>query len=154
MDALLFRTRIAALWLGVAIALVGSLLLFLFVPGALEEMLAGEMEGEPLDDAMGFMFAAMAIFPLVMVGVTLLVSHRVNLVANTIAGTAFGLFGVFAVTSHLVAGDFNGHIVMVALAGVGAFLIAGLALVGLRHPTSQPAERASKPGRYHEASTV
>jgi MFS family permease len=154
MDALLFRTRVAVLWLAVAIATSASLLLHLFVPGALEELLAGEIEGQTLTDAVGYGLAMLVVIPLVMAAVTLLVPDRVNRWVNLIAGLASGLFGVFGVVSHLVDGGFNVHVLMVAVAGVGAFLIAGLSLAGLRRPTSQPAAPASEPSRDHEATTV
>ena len=47
MDALLFRTRVAVSWVAVALALSGSMWLALYMPGALEEVLAGEVEGRP-----------------------------------------------------------------------------------------------------------
>jgi len=136
MDALLFRTRAAALWLAVALAMTASLVLYLFIPGALEELLAGEMEGETLTEALGFFMSMFGIIPLVMAAVALLVSDRVNRYANLIAGAAFGLFAVFAVVTHTLDGGFNVHVLMVALAGVAAFLIAGLSLARLRTPTA------------------
>jgi hypothetical protein len=154
MDALLFRTRVSVLWLAVAIALSGSLLLHLFLPGAVEEMVGGEMEGETLTDALSLFFATLAIIPLVMAGVALLVGDRVNHSVNLIAGVALGLFGVFAVVSHLLAGDVNVHVLMVGVAVVGSFLIAGLSLAGLRHPTPQPVAPAPEPSRYHEVTTA
>jgi hypothetical protein len=45
---------VAVLWLAVAVALSGSLLVGVFVPGALEELLAGEIEGQTLTDAVGY----------------------------------------------------------------------------------------------------
>lgn len=153
MNPLLFRTRVAVLWVAVAIAVSGSLLLYLFVPGALGDLVAGEMEGEALTDGMGFFFAALAIIPLVMAGIALLVGERMNRYANLIGGTAFGLFGVYAVVNHLLAGDFNGHVLMAALAGVLAFVIAGLGLAEFRKPTS-PALRGSEPVRHREEVTV
>ena len=154
MDALLFRTRVTALWLAVAIAMSASMLLHLFIPGALEELLAGEFEGENLTDATSFLLATFGIIPLVMAGATLLVSDRANHYANLIAGVAFGLFGVFAVVGHTLDGGFNVHVLMVALAGAGAFLIAGLSLAGLRPPASQSAEPTSEDSRSHEATNA
>jgi hypothetical protein len=136
MDALLFRTRATALWLAVAVAATASLLLYLFIPGALEELLAGEMEGETLTEAFTFFLAVLIVIPLVMAAIALLVSDRANCYANLIVGAAFGLFAVFAVVTHTLDGGFNVHVLMVALAGVAAFLVAGLSLVRLRTPTA------------------
>jgi len=94
------------------------------------------MEGETLTEGMGYFMAMFGVIPLVMAAVALLVSDRVNHFANLIAGAVFGLFGVFAVVTHTLDGGFNVHVLMVALAGVAAFLIAGLSLARLRTPTA------------------
>ena len=136
MDALLFRTRATALWLAVALAATASFLLYMYMPGALEELLAGEMEGEALTDANVFLLAAFVIIPLVMAVVVLLVTDRVNHWTNLIVGAAYGLFCAFAVVGHTLEDGFNVHVLMAALAGVAAFLIAGLSLARLRTPTT------------------
>jgi hypothetical protein len=137
MDGLLFRTRVAVLWVAVAVALVGSVALFVYEAGALEEMLAGEAEGEPLDDTARFSLTALVMLPLLMAGVTLLVGDRVNRYVNVIVGLALGLFGVYAVGSELLAGHLHWHVWPTALATAFAFLIAGLGVVGLRQSSSQ-----------------
>ena len=141
MNALSFRTRVAVLWVAVAVALSGSMLLYLFMPGALEEMLAGEIEGETLDDALGYLLAGMMIIPLVMAAVTLLVRDWVNRYVNLIAGMALGLFGVWAAVRETSADGFNVHILMNVVACVLAFLIAALGLIGLRQSTGRPSLR-------------
>ena len=88
MDALLFRTRAAVLWLAVGMAMAASLLLHLFVPGALEEMVAGEIEGEALTEGLTYFFGILGIIPLVMAAVTVLVSARANPYVNLVAGLA------------------------------------------------------------------
>ena len=143
--ALSFRTRVAALWVAVAVALSGSMLVYLFIPGALEELLSGEVEGETLDDAMGFLLAGLVIIPLVMAAVTLLVRERANRYVNLIIGLAYGLFGVFAVVRETSADGFNVHILMIAVACVLALLIAALGLIGLRQSTDRPSLRTSRP---------
>ena len=153
MDASLFRTRAAVLWVAVALALSGSVWLFLFMPGVLEDVLAGEVEGENLDDAMTFFMATMVIIPIVMAAVTLLVGDRANWSVNLIAGLAFGLFGLFAVVRETAADGFNVHILMLAVATVFALLIAGLGLVGLRQPASQAAAGGNE-RRPREKATV
>ena len=135
MSALLFRTRVAVLWVAVAVAMSGSLLLFLYAPGALEEMLAGTMEGETLDDTWGILFAALVAIPLVMAGVTLLASGRVNRYLNLVAGLAFGLLGALPV-GEILEGTFDGHIVMALTAAALGWLIGGLSVVALRQVTA------------------
>ena len=137
MNAQVFRTRVAVLWVAVAVAVSYSVLMFLVAPGALEEALAGEMEGEPLDDALVFQMSMLAGIPLVMAAVSLLVGDRVNRYANLIAGLLFGLLAGFGMVSELLAGELNGHVLLVALGCSLALMIAVLSLVGLRQPASQ-----------------
>ncbi len=154
MNALLFRTRVSVLWVAVAVALAGSMWLFLFMPGALEELLAGEIEGETLDEAMGVFMATMVIIPIAMAAVTLLVGDRVNRSVNLVVGLALGGFGVYVVVREASADGFNVHILMLAVASALALLIAGLGLVGLRQPDSPAAALGSEHSRPREESTV
>ena len=145
-DASLFRTRVALLWVAVAIAISGSMWLYLFIPEALEEVLAGQMEGETLDDAIGAFMATMVILPIVIAAVTLLVGHRANRLVNLVAGLAFGLFGVFAVIRETTADGFNLHILMVGVAAVLALLIAALGFVELRPSPVRRSRNVRTPG--------
>lgn len=137
MSSQLFRTRVAVLWVAVAIAVSHSMLMYLIAPGALEEVLAGEMEGVALDDAMGLQLAVLVVIPLVMAAVALLAGDRANRYANLTVGLLFGLLGGFAMASELSADGPNGHILMVALGCIFAFVVAGLSLVEMRRPASQ-----------------
>ncbi len=154
MNDLLFRTRVAVLWLAVAIATTGSLLLYLFLPGAVEELLAGEMEGETLTDATGYFLAAMGIIPGAFAVVTLLVNGRSSRYVNLIAGLAFGLFAVFGVVTHAVDDGFNAHVLLFAVAGALAFLIAGMSWRSLRQPTLPATVEGSDQSRSREEATV
>ena len=154
MNALLFRTRVSVLWVAVAVALAGSMWLYLFMPGALEEVLDGKIEGEILDDAMGVFMATMLIIPIVMAAMTLLVGDRANRSVNLIVGLAFVGFGVYAVVRETSADGFNVHILMLAVATALALLIAGLGLVGLRQLTSPAPARGSEQTRPREEATV
>ena len=139
MNGLLFRTRAAVLWVAVAVGMSGSMLLFLYAPGAVEEMLGGTMEGEELSDAWTLLFALLLVIPLVMAAVSSLASHRVACYVSIIVGLAYGLIGASASFLELLGGHFDGHVVMGVTAGVFALLIAGLGVVELRRSSSQDA---------------
>ncbi len=69
-------------------------------------------------------------------------------IGTTIPSFVLGLFAIYAVGSHLAAGDFDGHVVLAALAGVLAFLAAGLSVAWLRSPASDavtPRAESSRP---------
>jgi hypothetical protein len=137
MNPQLFRTRAAILWVAVAVAVSYSVVMYLVGPGALEEALAGEMDGVILDDGLGFQLSVLVCIPLVMAAVTLVAGDRVNRYVNLIVGLLFGFLAAFGMIGELMAGEFNGHVLLVALGCFLAFLVAVLSLVGLRHPTSQ-----------------
>jgi Ca2+/H+ antiporter len=150
MDALLFRTRVAVLWVAVAVAMSGLLLLGLFVPGNLEELLAGRVEGDTLNDTLALLFAALVVIPLAIGGVTLLVSDRLNRYLNLVTGLAFGFLGVVAPVMEILDGTFDAHVVMGLTAGALAWLICGISAVELRRPTAPTTEV----GRPREKATV
>ena len=103
-------------------------------------MLAGKKEGETLDDTWGMLFAALVVIPLVMAGLTLLVSDRVNRYLNMVAGLAFGLLGALPV-KEILEGTFDGHVVMALTAAGLGLLVGGLSLVELRQRTARVATR-------------
>jgi len=148
MTNLLFRMRVAVLWVAVAVAASYSIVLYLVGPGALEEMLGGSMEGDPLDSfALQGFVAGVILIPLAMVPVSLLVADRVNHYVNLVVGGLLGLFCAFAVTGHLMDGGLTGHVVLVAVTGILAFLVAGLGALGLRHPAAAPMAEREGSGR-------
>jgi hypothetical protein len=148
MTNLLFRMRVAVLWVAVAVAASYSVVMYMVGPGALEEMLGGSMEGDPLDSfgIQGFT-AGVVLVPLAMVAVALLVADRLNYYLNLAVGGLFGVLGAFAVTLETLDGGVNGHIVLVAASAILAFLIAGLGVAGLRHPAAAPTAALEGSGR-------
>ena len=151
MDALLFRTRVAVLWVAVAVALSGSIWLYLFMPGGLEEVLAGKVEGETLDDAMGIFMATVVIIPIAMTVATLLVRDRANRYLSLVTGLALGLIGFYTVVRETSADGYNLHILMITVAAVLALLIAGLGWAALRRPPIPP---GAEEDRLHEEPAV
>lgn len=149
-----FRMRVAVLWVAVAVAAASSLLLYLVVPGAVAEMVAGEMEGEAMTDAAPFMFAALVGIPLVMAMMTVLTGDRPSRYADAVVAVLVGLFAVYAVGGHLAAGDYDGHVAMAALAGVLAFVTAGVSIAWLRHPESTTPPAPAKASKSHAGAAV
>ena len=153
MNALQFRTRVAVLWLAASVATVAQMLLYLLIPGALEEMLAGQIEGEALTSGVAYQMALLVVVPLAMATMTLLAPDRVNRYASLVVGLLVGLLGSLLVGDHLLDGVVNGHVVLAAVAVLLAFLIAGLSAAELRRPVSGPGVTAEeRTGRRHPAT--
>ncbi len=155
MNASLLRIRIAVLWVATAVAASAALLLYFVVPGAVEDLAVGEMEGEALTDLPGWMFAGLIGIAIVMSAVTLLVTERWGHYANAVVGALLGLFATFGVISHLSLGEFNGHVLMAMVAGLLAFLVVGISTVELRHPTEpQDVGDVPRPTRHRVGTKV
>jgi hypothetical protein len=131
-DATLARLRFAVLWLIAGCALAGTMAVFFYEPGVLEEGVAGEMEGDPVTMGMALLNAAMVALPLAVAAVTLFLPTRASAITNLVVGVPLGAFGLFAVASHLAQGAWHAHLTLGALATVIAWVIVALSIAHLR----------------------
>lgn len=132
MGSILARVRFSVLWLVAGCALAGTMAVFFYEPGVLEEGVAGEMEGDPVTMGMALLNAAMVAIPLTLAAVTLFLPARVSAVTNLVVGVPLGAFGLFAIVTHLAEGAWHAHLTLAALAGAIAWLIVGLSIAELR----------------------
>jgi hypothetical protein len=129
--ALLTQVRFAMLWLVGGCALAGTLAVFFYEPGVLEEGVAGEMEGDPVTMGMALLMTAMVALPLTMSAVTLFLPARVSDITNLVVGVLLGAFGLFSVGNHVAEGAWHAHLALAALATAIAGLIVGLSFADL-----------------------
>ena len=134
MGSILARVRLAVLWLVAGCALVGTMALFFYEPGVLEEGVAGEMEGEPVTMGMALLNAVMIALPLTLAAVTLFLPARASAIANLVVGVPLGAFGLFAIVTHVAEGAWHAHVTLAALATAIAWVIVGLSIAELRRP--------------------
>jgi hypothetical protein len=128
------RIRIAILWALWAAAATFSVVLWLLVePGALEEALAGEMEGFASDGGVGYYMAISGILPLALAVMTLQFDNRATRYTNLIAGLVLGCW-TFVDLGYAIADGaaFNASMLVSVSASLIAFLIAGLSAAALR----------------------
>lgn len=126
------RVRFVMLWLVAGAALAGTMAVFFYEPGVLEDGVAGEMEGDPVTTGMALMTAAMVALPLILATVTLFLPARAGAVTSLVAGVPLGAFGVFAVVTHVADGSWPPHLTLAVLAAAVAWLIVGLSVAELR----------------------
>lgn len=141
--SVLGRIRFAVLWLVVGSALVGTMAVFFYEPGVLEEGVAGVMEGDPVTSGAALRMAAMAALPLAMAAVALFLPARANALTNLVVGVLLGAFGLFMTITELAEGTLHAHLTLGAFASAVAWLIAGLSIVELRRPSHRDAAPAS-----------
>lgn len=107
MSSLLARVRFAVLWLVAGCALAGTMAVFFYEPGVLEEGVAGVMKGDPVTMSMALVLAVMVALPLVVAAVTLFLPTRASAVTNLVVGVPFGAFGLFTVVTHVAEGAWH-----------------------------------------------
>jgi len=132
MGSILARVRFAVLWLVAGGALAGTMAVFFYEPGVLEEGVAGVMESEPVTMGTALLSAAMVALPLALAAVTLFLPARASAITNLVVGVPLGTFGLFAIVTHLAEGAWPAHLTLAALAAAVAWLIVGLSIAELR----------------------
>jgi len=128
-----------------AASAVSLLFWLLVVPTALEEALAGEMEGMASDGAVGYFLALSAVLPLGLAVTSLLLDNRVTRYTNLIAGLLLGAWGLVDLAAHVAGDGFNPGMLISVAASLIAFLIAGLSVGQLRRPDSRASITAPEP---------
>lgn len=132
MGSIFARLRFAILWLVAGSALAGTMAVFFYEPGVLEEGVAGVMEGEPVTMGMALLNAAMVALPLVLAAATLFLPARAGAITNLAVGVPLGAFGLFAIVNHLAEGALHAHLTLAALVAAIVWLIVGLSIAELR----------------------
>lgn len=136
MFAQLFKLRVAVLWVSVAVSMAAAWLLGLITPGTLDEMIEGRIDDMAMSDGLAFMMSTYFIVPLVMAGLTLVVSDRLSGYGNLVIGGLIGLFLVFGVVAEAVALGFDAHLLISAIGGVFALMIAAMSFTEVRRQSS------------------
>lgn len=142
-DSTIGRFRFAVLWVVAGSALAGTMAVFFYEPGVLEEAVAGLMEGEPVTSTVAQLNAAMVALPLVMAAVTLFLPARASAIINLVVGIPLGAFGVYAAVPELAAGVVHAHLTLAAVAVAIVWLIVGLSVTSLRQLLRGDAPSAS-----------
>jgi hypothetical protein len=139
MNGVKYATRVAMLWVAAAVAYsFGMLMYVLVLPDALEEALAGEMEGMALEGFAGYWMTTAVFILLGMAVLTLLADNRATRWANAGVGLFYGLFTAFEMVSQLAATGFTAPVLLyLMLAGI-TLLIAGLSISAARKSASGP----------------
>lgn len=119
------KTRLAVLWLFVAVAMSANTLLYLIVPGVIDEIRMGTVVGMQAGHMLLLMMAVMYYWvPLVMAVVSLTLKDRVNRWASIILGAFYVVFVSFELFMNVTTVAYPYVILMDSSAIVVAALIA------------------------------
>ena len=96
-----WKTKLSVLWLLSAVSGVSFLVLALFEPGALEQVMAGEIGGIKITPELMLLFAIVFLAPLVMAFLSLTLKDAANRWANIIVGAVFIIIPIIPLISTL-----------------------------------------------------
>ena len=125
MEALALKTRLAVLWLFVAVTMSANTLLYLIVPGVIDEIRAGTVVGMQAGAGLLLTMAIMYFWvPLVMAVVSLTLRDKVNRWASVSLGAFYVVFISFELFMNVTTVAYPYVILMDSSAIVVAALIA------------------------------
>ncbi len=97
-----WRIKISVLWLFAVIIGVLTILLSLFEPGVLDQIIAGQYEGQRLTPEILLGLTTFLLIPLVMAFLSLILKWSVNRWINIILGLIFTVLGLSGLPEHFV----------------------------------------------------
>ena len=98
------KMKLAVLWIFEAVGFSAIVLLSLMTEGAIEQVIAGEIEGMPITDGLLLFLSIFWLVPLTMAFLSLILKDSANRWANIIAGIAWAAFGILDVGDTLMKG--------------------------------------------------
>jgi hypothetical protein len=128
MENLALKVRLAVLWLFVAVTMSANTLLYLIVPGVIDEIRAGEVVGMQAGPELLLIMAVMYFWvPLVMAILSLTLKDKVNRWVSIILGLFYAGFILFELSMNVTTVAYPYVILMDTSAIVVAALIAWFA---------------------------
>ncbi len=122
------KTKLAVLWLFVAVTMSANTILYFIVPGVIDEIRAGEVVGMQAGPELLLVMAIMYYWvPLVMAVLSLTLKDKANRWANIILGIFYAGFILFELIMNIRTVAYPYVILMDISAIVVAALIAGYA---------------------------
>ena len=89
-----WKIKIAVLWVFLAVGFSAMTMLSLVMPGGIEQIIAGEIEGMPIDESLLFFVAIFWLVPLTMAVLSLTLKNSANRWVNIIVGIVWLILGI------------------------------------------------------------
>lgn len=126
MRSLMWKLRIAMLWVFYAVGMVLLFLLVLMEPGSIDQLRTGRIAEMAVDSPMTLMMPAFVLVPLALAFLTFVLTDAVARWTNVAAGAFFGAMMVWDVFEHWGAAVIAAPLVseMVALSGLLVVVMA------------------------------
>ena len=101
MENLALKIRIAVLWIFMAVGMSAAMLLALMMPGMIDELRAGEMEGMQITEGLSAFFAIFWLIPLTMAFLSVTLKGSANRWANIIVGIVVAILNIATLSQAL-----------------------------------------------------
>jgi hypothetical protein len=105
MELLKCKARLSVLWLVMAVGTVSAMFLSLLMPGVIEGVMAGEMEGMQLSEWMLVVYALFFIIPWVLAILSLTLNGSANRWLNFVFGIIWFLWFIFEIFGQVTGGE-------------------------------------------------
>jgi hypothetical protein len=136
MELLRCKARLSVLWLTMGVGMAASMLLSLWMPGTIEDIMAGEMEGMQISEGIMAIYALVFIIPLVVAILCLTLNGAANRWLNFVLGVIWGLWLVFEMTGHAIGGE-TVFIAAWLMMGAGLVISAYIAYFAWKLPEAE-----------------
>ncbi|MDQ4491639.1 hypothetical protein RBS60_15665 [Sinomonas sp. ASV486] len=126
MRSLMWKLRIATLWVFYAVGMVLLFILVLMEPGSVDQLRTGRIAEMAVDSPMTLMMPGFVLIPLALAFLTFVLTDTVARWVNVVAGAFFGAMMVWDVFEHWGAAVIAAPVVseLVALAGILVVVMA------------------------------
>jgi hypothetical protein len=121
MELLRCQARLSVLWVIMAVGTVSAMFLSLLMPGVIQGIMAGEMEGWELTEGMMGIYALFFIIPIALAIVSLTLKGSTNRWLNFIFGIIWVIWFIVEIFGHAIGGE-------AASIAVWLMIIAGIAV--------------------------
>jgi hypothetical protein len=96
------KIKLVALWIFLAVGTLAAPFVFaIWMPGVIEQMMAGEVYGEVLSEGLVAISAFFLLIPMIMALLPLYLKDSANRWANIIIGMVFVFFGILGVIDSM-----------------------------------------------------
>jgi len=118
MELLRWKARLSVLWVFMAVGTSAYMFLYFMMPGTIEEVMAGEMEGMELSGGILVVYALYWLIPLVMAVLCLTLNGSANRWLNFVLGILFALWFIAGIFEHVVMGEGSAAILLMFIVAI------------------------------------
>jgi hypothetical protein len=105
MELLRCQARLSVLWVVMAVGTVAAMFLNLLMPGVIQGIMAGEMEGMELAEWMMAVYALFFIIPIALAILSLTLKGSANRWLNFIFGIIWVIWFIVEIFGHAIGGE-------------------------------------------------